>query len=70
MKTKAPDSRALAPQFLSRSEAAIQIGMTTQFIDRLLVRGVLNTYRFGRRVRLQRGEFDAWVKARRETTQQ
>jgi excisionase family DNA binding protein len=66
---KTSDKHTPAPQFLSRQQAAAEIGMTTQFIDRLLARGVLSRYNFGRAIRLARGEFDAWVEARRERTQ-
>ena len=68
MKTKAPVDRTPAPQFLSRHQAAAELGMTTQFIDVLLSRGVLSRYSFGRSVRLRRSEFEEWRDSRRETT--
>ena len=56
-------------QFLTRQQAATELSMTTQYVDGLLARGLLNTYRFGRSVRLRRDEFDKWIADRRERTQ-
>lgn len=69
MRAKPPGTRTPIPQFLKRKQVAQSLGTTVQYVDALLARGVLSTYRFGRSVRVRSDEFDAWLEQRRERTQ-
>jgi excisionase family DNA binding protein len=67
VQTKAPANRRRSlPQFISRQQAAGMIGMTVQYIDKILAQGHIAKHRFGHSVRIRLDEFLMWIEANRE----
>ena len=52
-------------EWLSTREAARQLGITTRTLYRLIDGGQIPAYKFGRVIRLQQHEVDAFVQAAR-----
>lgn len=52
-----------APRWLSTAEAAKRLGITPRTLYRMIDGGQLPAYRFGRVIRLQEQEVDAFVQA-------
>jgi len=48
---------------MDRSQAAVEMGVSIQFIDQMLNAGTLRTFHFGRNVRIRRDELKKWVDA-------
>lgn len=51
--------------WLSTAEAAHRLGITSRTLYRFIDEGQLPAYRFGRVIRLQRGEVDAFIQRSR-----
>jgi excisionase family DNA binding protein len=51
--------------WLSTKEAARRLGITTRTLYRLIDGGQIPAYKFGRVIRLQEGEVDAFIEAAR-----
>jgi excisionase family DNA binding protein len=51
------------PTWLSSSEAATWLGVTTRTLYRFIDEGQLSAYRFGRVIRLKQDEIEAFVEA-------
>ena len=51
--------------WLSTREAARQLGITTRTLYRLIVSGQIPAYKFGRVIRLQEAELDAFIQSAR-----
>jgi excisionase family DNA binding protein len=52
-------------QWMSTAEAASRLGVTARTLYRLIDEGQLPAYKFGRVIRLQRGEVDDFITASR-----
>jgi excisionase family DNA binding protein len=48
-------------QWMSTAEAARHLGLTTRTLYRLIDEGEIAAYKFGRVIRLQRGDVDAFI---------
>jgi excisionase family DNA binding protein len=59
-----PD-RATDIVWLSTAEAANRLGITARTLYRFIDEGLVPAYRFGRVIRLQRGEVDAFIERSR-----
>lgn len=53
------------PRWLSTAEASKRLGITPRTLYRLIDGGQLPAYRFGRVIRLQEAEVDAFIQASR-----
>lgn len=53
------------PDWMSSGEAAEYLGITTRTLYRFIDDGLLPAYRFGRVIRLQRPDVDAFIEASR-----
>ena len=54
-----------APEWVSSGEAADYLGITVRTLYRFIDDGLLPGYRFGRVIRLQRPDLDAFIQASR-----
>jgi excisionase family DNA binding protein len=52
-------------QWMSTAEAARHLGLTTRTLYRLIDEGEIPAYKFGRVIRLQRGDVDAFIASAR-----
>jgi excisionase family DNA binding protein len=58
-----PDEDEPAPQWLSTKQAAAYLGIIPRTLYRLIDSGQLPAYRFGRVIRLQRHQIDAFIES-------
>ena len=58
-----PDEGQAAPQWLSTKQAAAYLGIIPRTLYRLIDSGQLPAYRFGRVIRLQRHQIDAFIES-------
>lgn len=61
------DSGEDASVWLTRTEAAVYADIDIRTLDRLLAKGVLTKFRYGRRVRIHRKELDGYLKPKIES---
>jgi excisionase family DNA binding protein len=64
---EAMSTPAREPEFLTASEAAALVGLSTRAIYRAVQRGELEATRLCSRLRIQRSAIDAWVERGRVT---
>lgn len=53
--------QAAQQQYLTKAQAALYSGLSQRTIDYARVRGILSSYKIGKRVLLKRGDIDAWI---------
>ena len=54
-------SKSTGDQWFGTADAAAYLGITPRTLYRFIDEGLLPAYRFGRVIRLQRGEVDAFI---------